>query len=121
MRDNVRALISAHIYDHGQLKLRRYQRICPAAAALIFLAMSFVAAAQADNHSTLSPSASRADVDRKVYVALGHTVFAVEPGTPLVVQLSPDGLQKAMPPPDPRQPGGRPGNPEQVQSISFQP
>jgi hypothetical protein len=60
-------------------------------------------------------------VDRKVYVALGHTVFAVEPGTPLVVQLSPDGLQKAMPPPDPRQPGGRPGNPEQVQSIPFQP
>jgi hypothetical protein len=120
MRDNIRALISAHIYDHGQLKLRHYQRTCPAAAALIFLAMSFVAVARADNPSTLSPSASRADVDRKVYVALGDTVFAVEPGTPLVVHLSPDGLQKATPPPDPRQPGGRPGNPEQVQGIPFQ-
>lgn len=121
MRDNIRALISAHIYDHRQLKLRHSQRICLTAAALIFLAMSFVAVAQADNNPlTPSPSASRADVDRKVYVALGNTVFAVAPGTPLVVRFSPDGLQKVMPPPDPRQPGGRPGNPEQVKGIPFQ-
>jgi hypothetical protein len=75
----------------------------------------------ANNPSTLGSPASQADAHRKVYVALGDTVFAVAPGTPLVVRLSPDGLQNAMPRPDPRQPGSRPGNPEQVEGIPFLP
>lgn len=120
MQDNVRALLSAHIYDHGQRKLRHSQNICPAAAALIFLTMSFAAAAQADNPLTPSPSAGRTDVDRNVYVALADTVFAVAPGTPLVVRFSPDGLRNAMPRPNLQQPGGRPGNSEQVKGIPFQ-
>jgi len=67
--------------------------------------------------STYDPASCKTDAKGKLYIALGRDVLAVpHRGTTVVGQIAP---AERLQPPDPSEPEGCPGNPQQLGSYAF--
>lgn len=67
--------------------------------------------------STYDPASCKTNAKGKLYIALGRDVLAVpHRGTTVVGQIAP---RERLQPPDPSEPEGCPGNPQQLGSYTF--